>query len=427
MNIDYPILDRLNNIPESEDIVGAVPYDIAAAKKDSSDIDDRMELNFKEQDELVAEFIEEQEDKARFTKADERYTPAKLTLSESLFEDYNDDPDTYNRVFEILDNIAHVSQSSMDWTDEEWTKENTKQIADIIDENNDELQQLVNRLGESLREDIINKNDFQSDIFNALADVMMKYKDADIDEVELDQALTNFADRFFADSDTVNEAVEYDNAKSMGQGHCAPLIPDFTDSIKDAVNHLSDESERKFASKDIKRYLKSLLDKKEEVERFNSYWAERYPACIDFIDKQLELIPTELLKDSTEYFDSYLDEDVKAEVGQFVYKKKRQPLADIIQDELTSGEWGYRMSETGRMNPVKAPSLGLDEYDIGVDQDSKGYFIVANVKDEATAKKVIDIANKYSRSFTEEPGDSKRPFRVKIYVDEKDFDEPFVS
>lgn len=39
--------------------------------------------------------------------------------------------------------------------------------------------------------------DFNSDIYNALSDVMFKYRDKDVDEVDLDRALNFFADRFF--------------------------------------------------------------------------------------------------------------------------------------------------------------------------------------------------------------------------------------
>lgn len=39
--------------------------------------------------------------------------------------------------------------------------------------------------------------DFQSAVYNALSDVMFKYRDKDVDEVDLDKALNWFADRFF--------------------------------------------------------------------------------------------------------------------------------------------------------------------------------------------------------------------------------------
>lgn len=437
MNIDYQILDRLNNVPESEDFVGEVPYEIAVAKDDSENIDARIKSAFAEQDKIVDEFIKDQEDESRFVEADKKYEPKKLTLSESLFEDYNDEPDTYNRIFEILDNIAHVSQASMDWTDEEWTKEAVAQTAEIIDENVKELNQIVDTLEESLTEgNVANKvcesktRDFESDIYNALADVMLKYKDEDIDPTTLDQAIMNFADRFFAEND-LDEAWTFDEPTTMGRGQCAPLCPDYNESIDDALHELDDDQFADLAKRNLRRYLHELFDKKEEVENFNTYWTIRYPACIDFLDEQIEKIPEDIRKMVRESCDCYECEELNEESAEdapiFKPKKKRDPLADIIQDELTIGEYGYRKTKNGTYVPANGPSVGLDVYDIGVDSDDKGYFIVANVANEDKVNKVIEVANKYSRDYVKEKGDSKRPYRIKIYMKEEDFDQPYIA
>lgn len=379
MNVDYQILDRLNNVPESEDFVGEVPYEIAVAKDDSENIDTRIKSAFAEQDKIVDEFIKEQEDESRFVEADKKYEPKKLTLSESLFEDYE--------------------ESLIEDTD-------------------------TNKVCES------KTGDFESDIYNALADVMFKHKDEDIDPIILDQAIMNFADRFFAEND-LDEAWTFDEPTNMGRGQCAPLCPDYNDSIDDALHELDDEEYADLAKRDLKRYLHELFDKKEEVENFNTYWTIRYPACIDFLDKQIEKIPEDIRKMVMESCDCHECKELKEESTEdapiFKPKKKRDPLADIIQDELTIGEYGYRRTKNGTYVPANGPSVGIDVYDIGVDSDDKGYFIVANVADEDKANKVIEIANKYSRDYVKEKGDSKRPYRIKIYMKEEDFDQPYIA
>ena len=326
MNIDYQILDRLNNVPESEDFVGEVPYEIAVAKDDSENIDARMKSAFEEQDKIVDEFVEEQEDESRFVEPDKKYEPKKLTLSESLFEDYE--------------------------------------------------------------ESLIEHND-------------------------LDEAWT------------------FDEPTNMGRGQCAPLCPDYNDSIDDALRELDDEEYADLAKRNLRRYLHELFDKKEEVENFNTYWTIRYPACIDFLDEQIEKIPEDIRKMVMESCDCHECKELKEESTEdapiFKPKKKRDPLADIIQDELTIGEYGYRRTKNGTYVPANGPSVGLDVYDIGVDSDDKGYFIVANVANEDKVNKVIEVANKYSRNYVKEKGDSKRPYRIKIYMKEEDFDQPYIA
>ena len=123
-----------------------------------------------------------------------------------------------------------------------------------------------------------------------------------------------------------------------------------------------------------------------------------------------------------------LDEGVveKPERNIF-YKSTREPLADIIQQELTSGEVVYNLNKDGKYIMTWAPSLNLDEYDIGVNGDAKGDYIIAYVPSEDMCAQVEAVATKYGKEF--ESGmdryASGNKFFTKIYVDDIDWDEPY--
>ena len=95
-------------------------------------------------------------------------------------------------------------------------------------------------------------------------------------------------------SPTINEAMEYGDPMDFGSGPCSPLVPNYIKDLKQAVSHLDDEREANLASKQIKRYVKTLFDAKQSVENFNAYWTQRYEALIDYIDRQVAIVPNEL-------------------------------------------------------------------------------------------------------------------------------------
>lgn len=114
----------------------------------------------------------------------------------------------------------------------------------------------------------------------------------------------------------------------------------------------------------------------------------------------------------------------------FYYKKKRQPLADIILRDLTSGEVVYKESQPGKFIATHAPSLNLDEEngDIGAGRDSNGEYIIAWVKTDDDLDDVKEIADRYGKEFKSGfdkyvAGDSK--YFGKIYIDETEWDEPY--
>ena len=111
----------------------------------------------------------------------------------------------------------------------------------------------------------------------------------------------------------------------------------------------------------------------------------------------------------------------------YIYKAKRDPLADIIQDELTGGETVYRMGDDGKIRPTFAPSLNLNYEDTGASSDENGDYIIAWVADESLVKQVEDIGHKYGKEVKTgyDKNVSNTPHWVKIYIDDEDWDEPY--
>lgn len=280
---------RVDGLEEKEKLVKepveAVDPTYNDAINSHKELKDKLEDDFKEQEKETEKFIKENEKTELKVKGTKEMK--KMKLSESLFEDYNDDPNTYQDIFNVLDNIQHLVSSTMEWSDEDWTVDNTKQTRDML---HDEM----NRLTE----------------------------------------LVHILDR------------RNDN-KALGEA---------------AV-----------------------------------------------LDKPVELTYTEVD-----------DED------DIYYKKKRQPLADIIMRDLTSGEVVYRLKD-GKYSPTHRPSLNIDEYDIGAGTDDNGEYILARVENEEQLSDIEAIAKRYGKKFkTEFDKWAVGPKYVgKIYIEYEDWDVPY--
>lgn len=114
---------------------------------------------------------------------------------------------------------------------------------------------------------------------------------------------------------------------------------------------------------------------------------------------------------------------------EYIYRAKRDPLVDIIQDDLTSGETVYRMGEDGKLRPTFAPSLNISYEDIGASSDSYGEYVIAWVATEDMVKQVENVGHKYNKEvktgYNKDVSDT--PYWVKIYVDNADWDDPYVD
>lgn len=121
----------------------------------------------------------------------------------------------------------------------------------------------------------------------------------------------------------------------------------------------------------------------------------------------------------------------KPKSGVIYYKdaKHRDPLADVIQRELTDGEVVYKFSDKkGRFQATHAPSLNLDAMDVSVDYDEDRDdqpYILVRVADKAVLDEVVAIGKKYGKEVTTGTerfmrGDKK--LFARIYLDDADFD-----
>ena len=263
----------LENQEENEiqaPLVTAVDPAYTDAKTKYDQLKKRLDALFKDQEKATKEFIKDTERKE--IKTDVKKDLKKLKLDESLFEDYNEDPNTYSEIFNILDNIEFITEGTRDLGNHDWTPAKAKEIYESLDEQVDELEKLVKEL--EARDD--------SDIEESFIDI----------DVPI-------------------------SANVTANGNTVPFLNGST--------------------------------KTEELEEKDPHFFQ-------------------------------LDEAVAAISDDIIYKNKRECLADIIQQDLTSGEWVYKVGKNGNLVATPAPSLNLDIEEVGVNVDEKGEFINAWMK-----------------------------------------------
>lgn len=93
----------------------------------------------------------------------------------------------------------------------------------------------------------------------------------------------------------LNEAYDYPEATNPGRGNCAPTAVDYNRWIEQALEYLGDAKLDAAAKTQLTDCARNILDCKQEFENFNRYWNERFPAMIDFLDNQLNMIPREII------------------------------------------------------------------------------------------------------------------------------------
>ncbi|MBR5183371.1 MAG: hypothetical protein IKW15_02730 [Bacteroidales bacterium] len=136
-------------------------------------------------------------------------------------------------------------------------------------------------------------------------------------------------------------------------------------------------------------------------------------------------------------FEEVVSNESPADEAQDIYyKAKRDSLADVIQMELTDGETVYKKSagKDGKPKwvPTTGPCLNLDTYDVSVNWEEVDGEEVPRIQANVTPdmkSAVIEIADKYGKKCT--TGTTKRfgdkTEWIKIWLDDKDFDEGFVD
>lgn len=120
----------------------------------------------------------------------------------------------------------------------------------------------------------------------------------------------------------------------------------------------------------------------------------------------------------------------RKEGSTFLYFSERDSLGDVIQAELTEGEWGYVKSPEGKISLTRLPSANYldDKVTASWDRNDR-YAITVQGSSEEELQAAIDIANKYGKEYKLEkitrplPG---KEYCLYIYVDEvADFEEPY--
>lgn len=219
--------------------------------------------------------------------------------------------------------------------------------------------------------------------------------------------------------------------------------------FEDFNEQLQDEDEDGWGD-DVEEALDEFFDKADAIAYevrhcVRGTYAIRGDKIEDLVSNLQEL--SSMLDDAISYLDNQEDELNEATAvldrpvnkskkfgdkvfsTDYIYKAKRDPLVDIIQDELTSGETVYRMGDDGKLRPTFAPSLNINYEDIGAASDSYGEYVIANVADEAMVKQVEAIGHKYGKEVKNgyDKYVSDTPYWVKIYINDADWDEPYVD
>ena len=128
------------------------------------------------------------------------------------------------------------------------------------------------------------------------------------------------------------EAVDFGDPMEFGRGPCVPIVYDMTSDITQLVKMLGEGDDyRDYGITTLKRLVPKLMDNKQSVENFNAYWTERYPAAIDYIDKQLAIIPSDVLNDLigvNEAIDSNVSVNLSSDDGS-ISDGELQELLDV--------------------------------------------------------------------------------------------------
>lgn len=90
----------------------------------------------------------------------------------------------------------------------------------------------------------------------------------------------------------------------------------------------------------------------------------------------------------------------KAEGSEYFAKPNRGPIADVIEQTLEGGEWGYVKSPDGTISPVKLPHLSYeaDEIAINWDREDRCFFKVP-VKPLISKEDIIEVADRFHKEY----------------------------
>lgn len=132
--------------------------------------------------------------------------------------------------------------------------------------------------------------------------------------------------------------------------------------------------------------------------------------------------------------ESLFEEDEVKEEDIYLVKKKRDPLADIIQERLTTGEWGYVKHPDGTVNPTQLGGANYTSAQIGMEYDKEdNSYIKVTASTEEELDKAKNIADKFEREYEVVDMSKKagvKPgyeFKLLIKLKDEDWDKPYYN
>lgn len=108
----------------------------------------------------------------------------------------------------------------------------------------------------------------------------------------------------------LSEAVDFGDPMEFGRGPCVPIVTDYTRQLQDAVAALEDERTHNLAMKELRIYINQLVDYQQSVDNFNEFWAARYPAVTEHLQKQIAIVPKNILNQLLGIKESFVNVDV---------------------------------------------------------------------------------------------------------------------
>lgn len=199
------------------------------------------------------------------------------------------------------------------------------------------------------------------------------------------------------------EAVDFGDPMEFGRGPCVPIVYDMTSDITQLVKMLGEGDDyRDYGITTLKRLVPKLMDNKQSVENFNAYWAERYPAAIDYIDKQLAIIPSdvlnELLNAKTEKLEPTV-EDINNTVDVDMSDD------DDIEDIKEFLDFNVPVTASVQANGNNVPFLNGTSKTEDVDPD---FFELD--KDETLTESPVAVAEPETKKRVRSPNEEKDPW-----------------
>ena len=200
----------------------------------------------------------------------------------------------------------------------------------------------------------------------------------------------------------LSEAVDFGDPMEFGRGPCVPIVYDMTSDITQLVKMLGEgEDYKEFAMSALKRLVPKIMDNKQSVENFNAYWTERYPAAIDYIDKQIALIPEDVLNQilRIDRYTETQEEDINNTVD-----------VDMSDDDDIEGikeflDFNVPVTASVQANGNNVPFLNGTSKTEDVDPD---FFELD--KDETLTESPVAVAEPKTKKRVRSPNEEKDPW-----------------